>query len=246
MSPAFKRALHGFASPKVRNESRQKELELAERAEKAERRALELAVQVGERHWGSMTRQQIFDSVNSDPQAAASFENFKKARQLLQNQQPATPQWMRTMEADGQGLIDRWAAHIPEDVETQFRDMLRDPEIMSDYASRPQRFLIDLNEAIATRIQNGHTSPQQVDATPRQPVPVQNGSGPRNTSPANPGIGKNLPEQTPRRGGGTGVSRTYTEAEYSAMGPAGRAKLLQAAGASHAGELFRRGIVTRA
>lgn len=244
-SPAFKRSLHSYASARARAEAREKTMELEQKAAQLEREKIQLLALNGNLTWGRMTPEQRAAEIVKDPQNAKRLENWQRAVQQAQQASQPQPRALVNTVASVHSEIDRYAAYLTDDEEAFLRQRTDDPATQAHYAEHPSLMLEHMRETIANFHASRNNAGTQSSATPRQAAPVKNGSAPRNpqTAIANPAIGKQAPDSTPRRGGGSGVNRTYTKAEIDNMTSAEYADLKKRANATTGQELVRRGII---
>jgi len=249
-SDAVRRAVNNIGRLKYEQQFREREIELAEKLEAAEQRARASDLMAGNQFWGRMSEEQQIAYLVKNPQARPHYNNWIQLAQQMRNPQQASspPAWVKNLVTDAQSLVSQHAPYLPEEYESQLRQLLADPQTFAQYKDRPYQLMADLKESIDSVISGGNNGGVQVDAAPRVPAPVSASARPRNesrvqASPANPAIGKFAPDAT-RRVGSSGGGQTYTRAEIAAMTPDEYGALRERHGAKTGQELYRRGIIT--
>lgn len=246
-SPAVKRALASAGSLRLEREHREKEQEWVARLEELERQKEIAELTAGNLSWGRMSAEQRGQHLAKNPQDIAQYNNWVQLAQKMQRPPQQSPAWIRTLVNDAHEILTRRSMELTEEEEAVIRNGIRNPQNWAQFSDAPYRALEAINSAIDEVIQSRQNGAVQVDATPRSPAPVGNGSRNRNesrvqASPANSGLGKFAPDATPRSGS-SGGSRTYTRAEIDDMDVDDYTALLTRHNAKTGQELQRRGII---
>lgn len=248
-SEAVRRAIGNYASLKVQKAAREREQELVERAERAERLTLQTQKEYGDRFWGQMQPEQRAAYLARNPAYLDNYNAWVQvSRQMQQqSQQVPIPAWVRNLVNGANDLVDQYALRLPSEYENQLRQALKDPQTFAMYKDNPHQLVLDLQREIDTVLKGANNGGVQVDATPRAPAPAATASArtrndPRvQSSPANPALGKFAPDTT-RRSGSSG-GETYTRAQIAEMTPDEYGALRERYKAKTGQELYRRGII---
>lgn len=246
-SPAVKRALASASSLKLQRESAEREQELQERLEVAERRAKMADKLEGDNFWGRMNGAQLGQYLKQNPQHTPFYQRWNQVTQeLAQPQQSQSLRPVRNLLNDANSMVSQYAPYLPEEVESRLREMLTDREFLAQYKDRSHMLIADLKETIDNVVNGRNNGAVQVDATPRVPAPVTSGQA-RNesrvqASPVNQNLGKFAPDAS-KRAVPSGGGKTLTRAEFDALDGDQYAALLQRTGAKTGQELYRRGII---